>query len=191
MKRRLSAVLALSSGREPVAAPASAASPDPDRIDLPNGWAPEGITAGDGTTVYVGSLANGAVWRPTSRTGATSTLVAGVGRPPAVGVEYEAGANRLWVAGGPTGQVRVYDATSGALLETYTFSPAGFLNDLVVTDDAVYVTDSRIHAARRDPARADGALPDPAETRRSRSAATSSSSRASSTPTASSRRAAG
>ena len=60
----------------------------------------------------------------------------------ATGVEYEARANRLWVAGGPTGTVRVYDASSGDLLRQYTFSPAGFLNDLVVTRDAVYVTDS-------------------------------------------------
>ena len=58
------------------------------------------------------------------------------------GTEYEADANRLWIAGGPTGQVKVLDASTGALLQTYTFSPAGFLNDLVVTDDAVYVTDS-------------------------------------------------
>ena len=42
----------------------------------------------------------------------------------------------------PDGTVRVYDATTGELLRAYTFAPAGFLNDLVVTDAAVYVTDS-------------------------------------------------
>ena len=46
------------------------------------------------------------------------------------------------MAGGPTGTVRVYNASTGALLRQYTFDPAGFLNDLVVTRDAVYVTDS-------------------------------------------------
>jgi hypothetical protein len=82
---------------------------------------------------------------------------------PAVGVEYEAGANRLWVAGGPTGQVRVYDASSGMPLETYTFSPAGFLNDLVVTDSAVYVTDSGFAHLNVIPLGEGGALPDPSE----------------------------
>jgi hypothetical protein len=162
MKRRVSAVLALSLAMSLVAAPASAARPFPDQINLPNGWAPEGITAGTGTTVYVGSLATGAVLKADVRTGNTSALVPG-GSPPAVGVEYDARANRLWVAGGPTGQVRVYDASSGAPLETYTFSPAGFLNDLVVTDSAVYVTDSGFKHLDVIPLGEDGALPDPSE----------------------------
>jgi hypothetical protein len=167
MNRRLSAVV-----RAPfaalltlgiVAGPVAAAPPFPDRIDLPNGWAPEGITAGPGTTVYVGSLVDGAVWQADVRTGEGSILVPGVAGNVAVGTEYEADADRLWVAGGPTGQVRVYDASSGELLETYVFSPAGFLNDLVVTDDAVYVTDSNIQQLDVIPLGPDDALPDPAD----------------------------
>jgi hypothetical protein len=146
-----------------VAVPAAGAPPGPDQIDLPNGWAPEGITAGSGTTVYVGSLVDGAIWQADVRTGAGSVLVAGIEGKVGVGTEYEADANRLWVAGGPTGEVRVYDASSGALLQTYTFSPAGFLNDLVVTDDAVYVTDSSIQQLDVIPLGAGGALPDPAD----------------------------
>jgi len=123
------------------AAPAAAASPFPSRIDLPAGWMPEGITAGRGTMIYVGSLAGGGVWAADTRTGHGAQIVPHW-NGAATGVEYEARANRLWVAGGPTGTVRVYDASSGDLLRQYTFSPAGFLNDLVVTRDAVYVTDS-------------------------------------------------
>ncbi|HET9520610.1 MAG TPA: hypothetical protein VFO73_06180 [Candidatus Limnocylindrales bacterium] len=167
MNRRLSAVvrapLAALLTLAVVAGPAAAAPPFPDRIDLPNGWAPEGITAGPGTTVYVGSLANGAIWQADVRTGEGSILVPGVAGNVAVGTEYEADADRLWVAGGPTGQVRVYDASSGELLETYVFSPAGFLNDLVVTDDAVYVTDSMIQQLDVIPLGPDDALPDPAD----------------------------
>ncbi len=88
-------------------------------------------------------------------------LVPGVAGNVAVGVEYEARANRLWVAGGPTGAVRVYDATSGMLLQTYTFSPAGFLNDLVVTRRGVYVTDSFIQQLAVIPLGPHGRLPDP------------------------------
>ncbi|HEU4920347.1 MAG TPA: hypothetical protein VFT20_11460 [Candidatus Limnocylindrales bacterium] len=140
-----------------------AAAPFPDALALPNGWAPEGITAGRGTTVYVGSLADGAIWQANVRTGDGEILVEGEVGMVAVGVEYEAGADRLWVAGGPTGQVRVYDASSGDLLETYTFSPAGFLNDLVVTSEAVYVTDSMFGHLDVIPLGDGGALPDPAD----------------------------
>lgn len=118
----------------------------PARINLPDGWAPEGITAGLGDTVFVGSLANGAIWKGNVRTGHGRLLVPGVTGNVAVGVEYEARANRLWVAGGPTGKVRVYNASTGRLLKTYSFTGGAdgiFLNDLVVTRSAVYVTDSK------------------------------------------------
>ena len=141
LRRPLTAIVALVLALGAFAAPVAAASPFPSRIDLPSGWMPEGITAGRGNTIYVGSLAGGAVWKGDVRTGRGDVLVPAWGGA-ATGVEYEAGANRLWVAGGPTGTVRVYDATRGTLLRQYTFSPAGFLNDLVVTHDAVYVTDS-------------------------------------------------
>jgi sugar lactone lactonase YvrE len=146
-----------------VAPAAVAAPPFPDRIDLPNGWAPEGITAGPGTTVFVGSLATGAIWQGDVRTGDGSVFVQPDVEHPfvAVGTEYDAATDRLWVAGGPTGQVRVYDGSSGELLETYTFSPAVFLNDLVVTDDAVYVTDSGIQQLDVIPLGPGGELPDP------------------------------
>jgi sugar lactone lactonase YvrE len=165
MKRRPSAALflALVLALTALAGPASAAPPFPSRIDLPNGWAPEGITAGDGTTLYVGSLANGAIWQADAMTGDGFILVPGAAGRVAVGTEYEADAGRLWVAGGPTGEVRAYDASSGELLETYTFSPAGFLNDLVVTDAAVYVTDSAIQQLDVIPLGPGDALPDPAD----------------------------
>ncbi|HEV8489169.1 MAG TPA: hypothetical protein VGQ58_05225 [Candidatus Limnocylindrales bacterium] len=168
MNRRSTLVLALIAalvGAAVIAAPVAAAGPDrpfPERIDLPNGWAPEGITAGRGTTVFVGSLAGGAIWKGDVRTGHGDELVAGTGTV-AVGVEYEARRNRLWAAGGPTGEVRVYNASTGDLLETYTFSPAVFLNDLVVTRDAVYVTDSGIQQLDVIPLGPAGRLPDPSD----------------------------
>ena len=145
-----------------VASPALAAPPGPSRIDLPNGWAPEGITAGPGTTVFVGSLSASGIWRGDVRSG-QGAVIPGTEGTFGVGTEYEADANRLWVAGGPTGQVKVLDATSGELLQTYTFSPAGFLNDLVVTDTAVYVTDSSFDWLDVIPINADGSLADPAD----------------------------
>ncbi len=139
---------------------AAAAGPFPARIDLPDGWMPEGITSGPGTTFYAGSLANGAIWRGNLRTGAGSVLVPGAAGHVAVGMDYQAGAKRLWVAGGPTGAVCVYDARSGAPLATYQFA-AGFLNDLVVTPDAVYATDSFVQQLAVIPLGPGGALPAP------------------------------
>ena len=145
-----------------IAAPGLAAAPGPSQIDLPDGWSPEGITAGPGTTVFVGSLSASGIYQADVRTGEGSVLE-GTEGTFGVGTEYEADADRLWVAGGPTGQVNVFDASSGELLETYSFSPAGFLNDLVVTDDAVYVTDSFFAHLDVIPLGPDDALPDPAD----------------------------
>ena len=115
--------------------------------------------------MFVGSLVDGAIWKGDVRTGRGRVLVPGTPGNVAVGVEYERGANRLWVAGGPTGAVRVYNATSGRLLRTYTFSPVGFLNDLVVTRGAVYVTDSGIQQLDVIPLGRHGRLPAPTATR--------------------------
>jgi outer membrane protein assembly factor BamB len=49
--------------------------------------------------------------------------------------------NRVWVAGGPSGEIRAYDGSTGELLGLYD-GGAGFINDLVVTKNAVYATNS-------------------------------------------------
>jgi outer membrane protein assembly factor BamB len=161
MPRRLLALMTATTALLAAAVPTLAA-PFPARIDLPDGWAPEGITAGSGLTAYVGSLANGALAEVDLRTGSVDVLVPGTADRVAVGLDYEEGADRLWVAGGPTGQVRAYDASSGSLLATYTFN-SGFLNDVAVTRDAVYVTDSAIQQLVVIPLGHDGSLPAPDE----------------------------
>lgn len=162
MRRLLLALFAVLTAVVVTAAPV-AADGFPQRIDLPTGWQPEGITAGRGPTAYVGSLANGAIARLNVRTGAVDpTFVPGVTGGVAAGMDYERRHDRLWVAGGPgpTGQVRVYDGTTGALLQTYTFT-AGFLNDVAVTRNAVYVTDSAIQQLIVIPLGAGGEAPQP------------------------------
>jgi hypothetical protein len=143
-----------------VLATPAAAKPFPSQIDLPDGWQPEGITS-DGTTLYVGSLKDGAIWRGTLQSGTGDTFIAGVAGRIAVGLDYDGEHDRLWVAGGSQ-QIRVYDATSGALLQTYTFQ-SGFVNDIVVTPDAVYATDSNIQQLLVVPLGAGGALPAPGD----------------------------
>lgn len=156
MPRRLAAWLAAALALTLAASPAAAHTVFPSRIDLPTGFQPEGI-ADRGLTAFVGSLATGQILTVNLRTGTHAQLVAG-GTPPAVGLDYERRHDRLWVAGGPSGQVRVYDASSGALLRTYTVT-AGFLNDVAVTRNAVYVTDSFIQQLVVIPLGSDGSLP--------------------------------
>ena len=119
---------------------AAMGKPLPEVIPVPDGFRPEGIATGPGASFYVGSLADGSVYRGNLRTGAGEVLVAGAGSP-AVGIEVDR-RNRLWVAGGPAGTARVYDARSGELVREYAFTGAGFVNDVVVTRRAAYFTDS-------------------------------------------------
>jgi len=139
-------------------APATAAAQFPETIQLPNGFRPEGIDAGRGTTFYVGSLADGSIFRGDLRTGEGEVWAEPVGKS-AVGLFYEAAGDRLWVAGGASGEVRVYDATSGELLATYSFPGSGFINDITVTRDAAYATDSAVQRLVVVPLESDGDLP--------------------------------
>jgi sugar lactone lactonase YvrE len=110
----------------------------PDTIPLPDGWQPEGIATGAGTSIYAGSLATGAIWKADLRTGAGEVLVEGAGGP-AVGMKVDRGL--LYVAGGPSGQARFYDARTGDVVELLALG-GGFVNDVTVTRDAAYFTDS-------------------------------------------------
>ena len=156
MRRILGPIVGLALVGVLAAAPATANS-FPDTIDLPEGWQPEGITS-DGTTLYVGSLVDGAIWRGTLQSGTGDTFIEGVDGQMAVGIDYEDAHDRLWVAGGNNHTVRVYDATSGELLETYSFE-SGFINDVVATEDAVYATDSNIQQLIVIPLGPNGELP--------------------------------
>lgn len=140
------------------AAPAVAQDGGLDRIEMPDGWAPEGITT-DGTSLFAGSLADGSILRADPATGETTVLVEGADGMVVAGIEHDA-YGRLWAAGAPTGEVRAYDAASGELLASYAFE-SGFLNDLVATEDAVYVTDSFMPQVLVIPLGDDGALPAP------------------------------
>src|SRR6187402_3537833 len=59
------------------------ARPFPDRIELPNGFQPEGITIGPRATAYLGSLANGDIYAVNLRTGDGSVISEGPGSPSA------------------------------------------------------------------------------------------------------------
>jgi sugar lactone lactonase YvrE len=117
----------------------------PDLIRLPDGWQPEGIAAGRGSSLYVGSIPTGAIWKADARTGQGEVLVEGREGRAAIGIKVDK-RNRLFVAGGPTGMAFVYDARTGEDLASYQLTPEGtaatFVNDVAVTHKAAYFTDS-------------------------------------------------
>jgi outer membrane protein assembly factor BamB len=161
-------VLALFAFAAPVgASPVRGGGEFPARIDLPDGFDfPEGIEHGRGTTFFVGSLLSGAIWRGDLRTGSGSVLAPGAPGRASAGIAYDAGHDRIWVAGGGpllvgAGDVRVYDASSGALLATYQLPGVGLMNDVAITRDAVYVTDSGFAQLVVIPLPRDGSLPPP------------------------------
>src|SRR5262249_48101541 len=129
-----------------IASPASAKE-GPVRIALPNGFSPEDIAAGRHSTFYVGSLSSGAIFQGNFRTGSGHLLVnASDGPTPGLFLQRrDGGHDLLWAAGGPSGQARVYDASTGALLHTYHLvepNSGAFVSDVIVTDTAAYYTDS-------------------------------------------------
>jgi sugar lactone lactonase YvrE len=122
----------------------------PQRIELPDGFQPEGIAIADGQ-FYVGSIPSGDVFRGSLRTGQGALFVDAPAGRQAIGMKVDRG--RLFVAGGPTGDAYVYDARSGATIATYELPTSGatFINDVVVTKQAAWFTDSQRGALYRLP----------------------------------------
>ena len=125
-------------------APAAGARPFPETIALPNEWRPEGIATGKGTTFYVSSIPQGAVWRGDYRTGAGSVLVPPHPGRNHIGLKFDHRRDRLFVAGGASKGIYVYDARTGGDVRAYPVPEAGFINDVVVTRDGAWFTDSQV-----------------------------------------------
>jgi sugar lactone lactonase YvrE len=141
----------------------SGADSFPERIDLPDGWQPEGIAIGRGNSVYAGSRATGAVWKGDLRTGEGAVLVEAQAGRQATGLMVDR-RGRLFVSGAATGQAYVYDAETGeqiALLQLAEPMTPTFVNDVVVTRDAAWFTDSRQPVLYRIPIGRGGALGTP------------------------------
>ena len=141
LRRLVIVLLTLAFGFATIAA--APAQAFPDVIPLPNGFQPEGIASGNGTTFYVGSIPTGAVYRGDLRTGEGDELVhAQIGRS-AIGLKYDERTGLLFVAGGPTGFAYIYDGQSGAnVAEIQLTTLPSFINDVIVTRDAAYFTNS-------------------------------------------------
>ena len=139
------------------AAPAQAF---PEVIPLPDGFQPEGIAVGTGSTFYVGSIPTGAIYRGDLRTGEGEVLVPAQPGRAAIGLKYDERTGLLFVAGGPTGYAYIYDGQTGATVAEIQLTTAtSFINDVVITRDAAYFTNSSQPILYRVPLENNGELP--------------------------------
>lgn len=110
-------------------------------IPLPDGFQPEGIVAGDGNYFYVGSLADGSIYRGDFRTGEGEVIFTPTGGGVAVGLAFDPATKYLYVSGGATGGAYVLDTRTQEVVATYDFG-GSFVNDVAITKDAAYFTES-------------------------------------------------
>lgn len=146
MKTRITIAL-LSLSVSAATSQATAAESFPEVIALPQSWGPEGIAIGRGTEFFAGarqqSPFQGAIYKGDLRTGEGDILVPPQAGRYALGMKVDERSGYLFVAGGPSGVGFVYDAETGEDVAIIRFtSAASFVNDVVVTRDAAYFTDS-------------------------------------------------
>ena len=150
----LTAALALTAplATPAAAAPAAADATYPEILSLRPGSQPEGIAKGPGTTYFAGARSDGAIYVGDVSDGTRNRLVQGREGGAARGLMLDEASGLLWVAGDErevsdpeaptTSTIRAYDSRTGALVREVVVPGQRFLNDVMITDDAVYVTDS-------------------------------------------------
>jgi hypothetical protein len=132
----------------------------PDVIQLPDGFQPEGIAVGEDSTFYVGSIPTGAVYRGDLQTGEGDILVPAQEGRAAIGMKYDERTGLLFVAGGPTGFAYVYNGETGEnVAEIQLTTGDRFINDVIVTKDAAYFTNSAQPVMYRVALEENGELP--------------------------------
>jgi hypothetical protein len=127
--------------------------PAPETVALPDGFRPEGIASGPGTTYYAGSMANGSIVTGDLLTGGQSVLLPASPGRAIRGLFFDDRSGILWFVGNVSTVQWVWavDTSDGSVVFGQAVEGAGFHNDVVVTDSYVYVTDSRVDRLVRVP----------------------------------------
>jgi hypothetical protein len=157
--------IALLGAALPTAITVAGEAPFPKKIFTQPGSPPEGFTIGKGTSAYQGSL-DGSIFKSDLRTGKGELLV-DVVEPwteetcRLLGLRVDDRTNYLFGAGCYWGNAFVYDADNGALIAEYQLDSSGnsVINDLAITNDAVYFTDFNQPFLYRLPLSRNGGLP--------------------------------
>lgn len=138
--------------------------PFPTRVPVLDGSQSEGFAIGKGPTAY-NSSPDGSIYKVNLRSGKGEVLV-----PPGpdpfdcrkLGMRVDKRTNYLFVAGCVYGNAFVFDADNGALIMEYQLNNSGepgLVNDLTITKDAVYFTDSFRPVLYRLPLARNGGIP--------------------------------
>ena len=131
--------------------PAAAAEAD-DVIVLPGATSAEVIALGEGSTFYASDLFRGDVFRGDLEARTAELFIDAPEGRQAAGMAVHHRHGLLLVAGGFTGVVSVYDARSGATVATVQLTPPSppdavplttVINEVAVTPDGAWITDSR------------------------------------------------
>jgi Cu-Zn family superoxide dismutase len=103
---------------------------------------PEGVATDPRSgEFFVGATGDGTIYRGTPGNPSVEQFIPGAAGKSAVGLKVAHG--RLYVAGGATGNVLVYDLASRRQVAAFATGAGGFLNDMAVTSSGdVFVTDS-------------------------------------------------
>lgn len=143
----------------------------PTEFPLPTGFLPEGIAIGERPLAYFGSRADGDIFRVNLATGEGKVISQGPGPGnPSVGIKLDQ-RGRLFVSGGGAGSARVVSVHTGEILASYQFvvpipgANNTFINDVILTPDGAYYTDSRSAVLFHVPLGRHGALPTQDEVR--------------------------
>jgi hypothetical protein len=148
----------------PVQSVSAADEPFPTRVPTLDGAASEGFAIGKGHTAY-NSSPDGSIYKVDLRSGQGEVLVP-QGPDPfdcrKLGMRVDDRTNYLFVAGCFYGNALVFDADNGALIMEYQLNNSGefgVVNDLTITNDAVYFTDSFRPVLYRLPLSNNGEIP--------------------------------
>jgi sugar lactone lactonase YvrE len=140
----------------------AAAKPFPGLIVLPGATSAEGIATGIGSTFYAGDLFAGDIYRGDLRGGTASLFVDAPAGRMATGLKVDVAHNLLVVAGFFTGQAYFYDARTGADRAVLQLAgPGAIINDVALTKDAAWFTDSSQPHLYRVPIGPNGAIGTP------------------------------
>lgn len=134
----------------------------PGVLALPDGFHPEGIVIDAQNNFYVGSFMTGMIYKGNLRTGNGEVFITPPGPAQALGLAIDKRSGYLFVAGGLTGTVSVYNYRTGAIVQTFFLATPGssLVNDIVVTRTAVYITESLNPVLYKIPLNKNGQLPE-------------------------------
>ena len=156
--RRLAVLAAALAALTATAAPALGKHPD-EQIVLPGATGAEGIAKGAGATFYAGDLFAGDIYRGNLQRGTAEVFIDAPAGQMAVGMAVDLRHRLLFVAGGIDGTAHVYDTRTGATVATVQLTaPPALINDVAVTRQGAWFTDSEQGQLYFVPISAGGAL---------------------------------